>query len=397
VLIHNQILISFFFSALAVFVVVILGYLTATLPSGLLQPTDQHALLLLKTPFTRKRSHHRAEVVVSTQTPKQRSHSQVLVRFLKMLSDQQLITGLSILIAALSSRCVIRRYEWHIVTSLAYFSATTHTLSLDVLRDHLAQHAWIRYCRVLFTLIFVILFSFVYVVDHVKMSEPEPGFGLRIMQCEFLEWKSHYHDGLTGRDYGTAEIGSTVEIAVTVVPVLTILWAKHVSALTRVIAPEATHYRHVTTTLMNRVSTHFWSWTNSLSTSESTKLVADAHLYYDTKIRPFSKRTKMSIWYFLEQYHESYLSEMPVWAFQLVFGTANAIRAVRDRNVDLLNGSSTLGFGQVVAIGLLVLPLLALVEIISGKSYLPCQHESTDQIKSKPCSISLLLYQPTNI
>jgi len=371
--------------------VVILGYLTATLPSGLLQPTDQHALVLLKSPFTRQRSQDRAEVVASTQTPKQRSHSQVLVRFLKMLSDQQLISGLSILIAALSSRCVIRRYEWHIVTSLAYFSATTHTLSFDVLRDHLAQHAWIRYCRILLTLIFVVLFSFVYVVDHVKVSERDIWSEFRIMQCEFLEWKTHYYNRYTERDYATAWIG------VTVVPVLTILWAKHISALSRVVAPEATHYRHVTTTLMNRVSTHFWSWTNNLSTSESTKLVADAHVYYDTKIGPFSKRTRMSIWYLLEQYHESYLSEMPVWAFQLVFGTATTIRAVWNPNVHLLNGSSTLGFGQVVAIGLLVLPILALVEIISGKSYPLCQHDFTDQIKSKLRWISLILYQPTNI
>jgi len=379
VLIQSQILISFFFSALAVISVVTWGYLTATLPSGLLQPIDQHVLMLLKSCFRRKRNHNRAGDVISTQTPDQRSHSRVLVRFLKMLSDQQLITGISILIAALSSRCVIHLYEWHIVTSLAYFSVATHTMSLDVLRNHLAQHTWVRYCRVCFTLLFVVFFSFAFVVDQVKPYGSES----QIMQCALRDWASDREN-------------FAFLISVRVVPVLAILWGKHISALTRVAAPEATHHRHVTTTLMDRISVHFWSQTNNLSRAETRRLVADAHVHYDTKIGPFRKKARVSTWYFLEQYHEAYLSEIPIWAFQLVYGTTATIRAVWNPDVELSKGPSMLGFGQVVAIGLLVLPLLALVETINGKLYLYTHYKSAKQMKNKSCQISLSLHPPRN-
>jgi len=306
---------------------------------------------------------------MSAQTSKQRSRSRVLVRFLKMLSDQQLITGISILIAALASRCVIHRYEWHIVTSLAYFSVATHTMSLDVLRDHLAQHTWVRYCRVCFTLLFVVFFSFAFFVDQVNPFQLKT----EIIQCALLDWGSANDEILTA---------ATPFIALIVVPVLAILWGKHISALTRVAAPEATHHRHVTTTLMDRISVHFWSWTNHLSTAETTRLVTDAHMYYDTKIGPFGKKKRASTWYFLEQYHEAYLSEIPVWAFQLVYGTTTTVRAVWNPDISFSKVPSMLGFGQVVAIGLLVLPLLALVEIINGKLHPYTYPKFTNQIRA---------------
>ena len=340
--------------------------------------------MLLKNPFTRKRSHDRSEAVIPAQTPKQRSHGRVLIGFLKMLSDQQLITGISILIAALSSRCVIRRYEWHIVTSLAYFSVATHTLSLDVLRDHLAQHTWIRYCRICFTLLFVAFFSFAFFVDRVK---PFYGQQTRIIQCVLLDWGSPGDDTF---------VGGINLIVFEVVPVLAMLWGKHISALTRVAAPKATHHRHVTTTLMDRISVHFWSWTSHLSTAETTKLVTDAHIYYDTKIGPFKKKTRVSTWYFLEQYHEAYLSEIPVWAFQLVYGTTVTVRAVWNPYISFPKAPLMLGFGQVVAIGLLVLPLLALVEMTNGKLYPYTYYKFTNPMKSKAWRTNLSLHQTRN-
>ncbi|CAN9367449.1 unnamed protein product [Alternaria alternata] len=73
----------------------------------LLQETDQHALKLLKKPFKRDKRHVGAETPIPIQMSRRQGRSDVLVSFIKMLSDQQLITGLSILIAALSSQCVI--------------------------------------------------------------------------------------------------------------------------------------------------------------------------------------------------------------------------------------------------------------------------------------------------
>jgi hypothetical protein len=56
-----------------------------------------------------------------------------------------------------------------------------------------------------------------------------------------------------------------------------------------------------------------------------------------------------------------------VWAFQFVYGTSNTIQAVWYSDVQVTDELKILGFGQVVAVGLLVLPLLAFVDIVHGK------------------------------
>jgi len=372
----------------AVFVVVVWGYLTATLPSGLLQSADKHALLMLKSPFRRNRHHKTPEALTLIQTPKQQSRSHVLVKFIKMLSDQQLITGLAILIAALSSRCVISQEEWHIVTSLAYFSATTHSLSLDVLRNYLVQHMWVRYFRVTFTLVFLILFTFTYLADHLtfyiwaRYTYRKSNW---IVQCALQAWVSDPARMIPE------------EIGLYIVPILIIIWGKHISAITRLAAPEKPYNRHATAMMMDYIATFIWSWTKRLPKLECAEVVADARLHYDNKIKPSDDQAEVSAWYFLEQYHEAYLSEIPVWAFQFVYGTTKTIEAVRTTNVYLSKEDWMLGFGQVVAIGLLVLPLLSLADLVNGKYVLSSQGRDTDQPKKKTCWMTLSPHDPKTL
>ena len=308
------------------------------------------------------------------QTPKQQSRTQVLVKFIKMLSDQQLITGLAILIAALSSRCVISQEEWHIVTSLAYFSATTHSLSLDVLRNYLVQNMWVRYFRVTFTLVFLILFTFTYLADHLQFYIWGRYTFFKsnwIVQCALQAWVS---------DHGRLD---PIELVLYIVPILIIIWGKHISAITRLAAPKTPYNRHATAMMMDYIATFIWSWTKRLPKLESAEIVADARLYYDDKIKPSDDQAKVSAWYFLEQYHEAYLSEIPVWAFQFIYGTIKTIKAVW--TVYLSKENWVLGFGQVVAIGLLVLPLLALTDMLNGKQILSSQGDNVNQPKNKTC------------
>jgi hypothetical protein len=337
--------------------VVIWGYLTATLPSRLIQSTDQHALEILKSPFRRGRHHTSTETAIFVQTPKQQTRSHVLAKFIKMLSDQQLITGLLILIAAFSSRCVISLREWRIVTSLAYFSATTHSLSLDVLRSYLAQHAWVRYCRITFTMVFLVLFTLAFLVDHLRVYSGQGYgyFGYWIVQCALQGWKSDPRPWFAPASF------------LTIMPIMILLWGKHISAVCRIAASGVDYDRHVTATTMDRMSMYLWSWNKRLSTSESARVVVDARLHYDNKIIPSNDQTRISVWYFLEKYHETFLSEIPLWAFQFAYGTPNTIQAVLGNDAYISKEVWTLGFGQVVAFGLLVLPLLALADIVNGQ------------------------------
>ncbi|MCJ1385333.1 hypothetical protein MMC17_008455 [Xylographa soralifera] len=70
-------------------------------------------------------------------------HRESLTRFILNLSDQKLVTGLAILIAALYQRCQITGVEYEIVFSLAWFSSTTHLATFLVLRDYLKANPFI--------------------------------------------------------------------------------------------------------------------------------------------------------------------------------------------------------------------------------------------------------------
>lgn len=66
------------------------------------------------------------------------------------LSDQQLVTGLSIMISAYSQlRCGLSFYHWRMVTTLAWFSSATHLATLLFLKQYLQRNTYIWYARVL--------------------------------------------------------------------------------------------------------------------------------------------------------------------------------------------------------------------------------------------------------
>lgn len=78
----------------------------------------------------------------------QEKRSEALTKFILSLSDQQLVTGLAILIASLSNRCRVTVYEFRVVVSLAWFSSTTHQSTLRVLQHYLFANKVVRNWRI---------------------------------------------------------------------------------------------------------------------------------------------------------------------------------------------------------------------------------------------------------
>ena len=65
-----------------------------------------------------------------------------------MASDQQIVTGLSILAAGYAKRCTINVYHWQVVVYLAWMSSGTHLITLSVLRTYLREKHILRAVRV---------------------------------------------------------------------------------------------------------------------------------------------------------------------------------------------------------------------------------------------------------
>lgn len=66
------------------------------------------------------------------------------------MSDQQVITGISIAVAGLLQlRSGIQIYHWFAITNLAWFSTMTHLLTLTILRDEVRSIKPIRVLRII--------------------------------------------------------------------------------------------------------------------------------------------------------------------------------------------------------------------------------------------------------
>ena len=64
----------------------------------------------------------------------------VIKKLVLSLSDQQLLTGLAVLIAAFSTHCTISVYHFALVNDLAWFSANVHLITLTVLGKYLSEN-----------------------------------------------------------------------------------------------------------------------------------------------------------------------------------------------------------------------------------------------------------------
>jgi hypothetical protein len=69
--------------------------------------------------------------------------------FILTLSDQQLVTGLAMMIAALVRHCSLSYYEFSVVANLAWLSSTTHLTTLIVLQPYLETRPILRWVRVI--------------------------------------------------------------------------------------------------------------------------------------------------------------------------------------------------------------------------------------------------------
>lgn len=345
-------LISFLFCAYGLSVVIVWGYYNECLPLDVLSRTDHYALQALKKlrrPFTEADLHFKL-------TSKHKERTQIIVGFVTVLSDQQLITGVAILIAGLASRCRITLYEFNIVTFLAYFATFTHALSLGVLKRHLFERKLVRDCRVAFTVGFLVIFAFSFIINTVSSSFDEViaktklNFG-NVLQCIF-EAKRF------GKSIQFDLVDSTVIIGLVLV--------NHTLAIANLFFDPETDALGTLTRSCYTKCLHL----KGFSKEDTSAIVNKADAKYYAWLFPpvaTAEGTNISIWFFFDRYYDSYLSNFPGIVMGMTYGTGSVVLAVWYGGLKPANSLHILGFGQIVAIVLLTLTLLAAVEVINGK------------------------------
>jgi hypothetical protein len=138
-----QVMVSFLATAALTIIAVLLAYFQDCLPEDLQQNGIDQLVRTVASRFV-PRSWYRAvaihddvsesprEMDKKTKKSKRREGYQ---DFILVLSDQQLVTGLAILVAGFMI-CDISLYSFTIVSAVAWFSSTTHLSSLAVLKGY---------------------------------------------------------------------------------------------------------------------------------------------------------------------------------------------------------------------------------------------------------------------
>jgi len=145
-------------TAVVTVLTVFLAYWTESLPPNRYTELDDAAISIV-----RKLLHLSEKSPVSHPSPNETalqqrsSRIETVERFMLALSDQQLITAISLLIAAYGRICVISGYSFQVVAASAWFSCTTHLSTLTVLRRYFDEHKVLRTIRII---LMMLLFLF---------------------------------------------------------------------------------------------------------------------------------------------------------------------------------------------------------------------------------------------
>lgn len=97
--------------------------------------------------------------------PRSSAWKHAVSRFILSLSDQQLVTGLAILVAGVSNQKTLTFWEFRVALSLAWFSTTSHLATLDALRTYLESKPIIRHMRVFGMTVVLFLLLYVFILN----------------------------------------------------------------------------------------------------------------------------------------------------------------------------------------------------------------------------------------
>ncbi|KAL2042779.1 hypothetical protein N7G274_004538 [Stereocaulon virgatum] len=292
-----------------------------------------------------------------------------LEKFILSLSDQQLVTGLAILIAGYINRCSMSFYHFRIVAALAWFTSTTHLATLTLLRTYLINHPRVRDWRVAAMLGILALLALAQVLSYSTQDNSVP------FQCAL--------DSLLPGGYGAFEIPSLVAVVFFLGTAYTTKiirlysldpdWS--VESWLVVSFADAVTRRLEGEKLLNNIE---WIMVASSRKSKAEQGAVHRKLQerrrYDRLIRWLRRRgasqllTLRKIAILQSEVQESFLSELLSLLFSFTYGVTSVVLSrINTPNSGVSAGQDTISFGQLVPLFLIALPILTAGEVYSER------------------------------
>ena len=340
-------------TAITIFAV-ILAYVTDSLPQQTYNPIDEYLLGKLHA------SWHFTCRYLGLPPIRTRKETRLIAtqRFILALSDQQLVTGIAILVTVFIKRCTTSSWNYELVLDLAWFSALTHMATLIVLREYLSKNPRTRLWRVLamscmliMLVVFMVLGSFVNWPEYPAMP----------LQCQMI----------SPTRFAYLDTGGVLSVIAVV-----LFWAIYFGGNLLAVS---SNYR---TTLLRWMERIYWRrWKKQKK--------PDRVLAFKQKVEVYSKNHSLRrpqwvdlkcvlIYYrFIRAgFAQSFLWEI-LWMLALYGFCIGGLAADRwypaswsTAAVTFEAGDNDLGFGQIVAIFLIALPFLGLIEAFTGKFFM---------------------------
>lgn len=248
--------------------------------------------------------------------------------FLISLSDQQLVTGLAVLVAAVSGQDSLSGYDFSVAVSLGWFSCTTHLATIDVLCVRFTRHGTIRDVRVAGLICLIGLLSYAFIrttsISDVTIPVNCPENAPWVWYTDIISLLPLWLNYFTA--VRTLYFGPVVSLWDIVVEGWSKLWGDHLPTVAQL--------------------------TDKKIEKQSEEIEGL------TKKSEKHARTRLGLFF----YDGSFLGTFPDMTYSFCFGIAQIV-VYRWQNAPELSDESTeMGFGQITTLLLLLLPFLAIGE-----------------------------------
>ena len=295
-----------------------------------------------------------------------------LQRFIATLSDQQLVTGPALLLAGYIKLRGLSLYHFNIIASVAWFSAAVHWMALSTLQIYFIGRMRALYWRLIWLVLFL---GLLIVAQFATVSNIDQSYAVA---CVF-------------RGYGSL---SHVEIGTGVVSVLYAV-DLYVDAIMSILLSDLS-WSWSTWLLVSTVnsilrfqerqrakSIESSSSSNRKDSSRPRQIVAEAiqkrqeeefERYTSHATRLSSSKGRRNVFVIFcaiidEELRRSFLYKIFNAIFIFVYGTASTFMARRPDGLNIDGNQDTMGFGQIVPLLLLLLPVFSILDTFQGTRY----------------------------
>lgn len=371
----TQVLYAYIVSALLAVAAVAFGYLSDSLPAWYLNETDEAVIASFQTWLPSGKNvaplkwlYVKIKNVLCFGGPSsphrklsRQQRQEVLTRFVLTLSDQQLATGLAILIAAVANQCTLSVWEFQLAFSLAWFSSTTHLATLDCLHEYFLEHGAVHNWRVLGMVALLLLLMYSLVMNLASVDTTLP------VACTFLYFGDR---GLY--DQTDLIISDILSISLTLI----ILTWQYVVRIRWSYKNKETKPTIVERTLFSLRTRRFREALQPTKKELDLILEEAAAEHDSTSRRRELERIRISkglqyhwlvAWRASCTYSESFLSLGPMLCFMISFGFTQ-LYVNRWHSLAPVDIDTSMSVGQIMPLFLLVLPPLVAAESYYGKS-----------------------------